>query len=533
MPKPRVLEAEQAREGLRRGMDLIADVVGVTLGPLGGLVVNEVFGRSEPELLTDGATIARRIIELPDRGENVGAMLLRHMVWHMRQEMGDGSVTTAVLAQAILREAHRCIVAGANLMMIRRGMERALQAAVQALREMAVPIEGEEQIAALATGVTGDPEMGRVLGEIFDILGPEGALVVEEYASTYLEREYLEGARWRGQYDSPYFITDAARRLCVLENPRILITDARISDLADIQPIMEQMIQAKAGPLAIIAWGVSGVALSTLVTNHQRNVLKAVSVKFGLVGEHRLRALEDMAIMTGARFITEQMGMRVADATLDDLGRARRIEVGAKEFTIIGPQGDPEAVRQRMAQIKVELQQATDQEERDKLRERLNWISGGIGILKIGAPSAKEREIKKERAREAARLIAAAMEEGVVPGGAVAYLHAIPAVRAVSAEGDEAFGVEILARALRAPLERLLRNAGLYPPVVIDEILRHGPRFGYDVISGEIVDMMEAGIMDAVKVLRTALETAVSGAVMAFTTEAVVLHRKPAQSTEP
>ncbi len=533
MPKPQVLGADRAREGMRRGVNVMADVVSVTLGPLGGLVLNEVFGRSEPELLTDGATIARRIIELPDRGENVGAMLLRHMVWHMRQEMGDGSVTTAVLTQAILREAHRCIAAGANAMMIRRGLERALKAAVQALREMAVPVEGEEQIAALATGVTGDPDIGRMLGEIFDILGPEGALVVEEYASTYLEREYLEGARWKGNYDSPYFITDAARRLCILENPRILITDARISELSDIQPIMEQVVRAKAGPLAIIAWGVSGVALSTLVTNHQRNVLKAVSVKFGLIGDHRLRALEDMAIMTGARFITEQAGMKVADATLDDLGRARRIEVGEKEFTIIGPQGDPSAIRQRLAQIKVELEQTSDLEERDKLRERLNWLSGGIGILKIGAPSAKEREIKKERAQEAAKLIAAAMEEGVVPGGSVAYLNAIPAVRAVEAEGDEAFGVEILAKALRAPLERMLQNAGLYPPVVIEEILRHGPGYGYDLMTGKIVDMMEAGIMDAVKVLRTALETAVSGAIMAFTTEAVVLHRDPVQSTEP
>ncbi|NOZ27256.1 MAG: chaperonin GroEL [Chloroflexi bacterium] len=533
MPRPRVLNADQAQKGLKRGIDIMADLVSVTLGPRGGVVVNEVFGRSEPELLTDGATIVRRIIQLPERSTDVGAMLLRHMVWHMRQEMGDGSVTTAVLTQAILREAHRCIAAGANPMVIRRGLERALRVAVEGLREMAVPVEGEEKIAALATAVTGDPDMGRMLGEIFDILGPDGALVVEEYASTYLEREYLEGARWKGNYDSPYFINDTPHRRCVLENPRILITDARISELSDIQPIMEQMIRSKAGPLAIIAWGVSGVALSVLVTNHQRKVLPAVSVKFGLLGDHRLRALEDMAIMTGARFITEQAGMRVADATLDDLGRARRIEVGEKEFTIIGPQGDPTAIRQRLAQIKAELQQTSDLDEREKLRERIGWLSGGIGILKIGASSAKEREIKKERAQEAAKLIAAAMEEGVVPGGGVAYLNLIPAVRSIEAEGDEAFGVEILARALQAPLERLLRNAGLYPPVIIDEIRRHETGHGYDILTGEMKDMMEAGIMDAVKVLRTALETAVSGATMAFTTGALVLHRDPSQSIEP
>ncbi len=533
MPQPRVLNADQAQKSLKQGVDLMADVVSVTLGPQGGLVAHTQFGRSEPELLTDGATIARRIIQIPDRSKDVGAMLLRHMVWHMRQEMGDGSVTTAVLTQAILREAHRCIAAGANAMMIRRGLERALKAAVQALREMATPIAGEEQIAALATAVTGDPAMGRMLGEIFDILGPEGALVVEEYASTYLEREYVEGARWKGNYDSPYFINDTARRRCVLENPRILITDARISELSDIQPIMEQMIRAKAGPLAIIAWGVSGVALGTLVTNSQRNVLKAVSVKFGLLGEHRLRALEDMAIMTGARFITEQAGMKVADATLDDLGRARRIEVGEKEFTIIGAQGDPAAIRQRLSLIKAELQQTSNLEERDKLRERINWLSGGIGILKIGATSAREREIKRERAQEAAKLIAAAMEEGVVPGGGVAYLNAIPAVRAIEAEGDEAFGVEILARALRAPAERLLRNAGLYPPVIISELQRRGPNYGYNVITGEVVDMIQAGIMDAAKVLRVALETAVSGAAMAFTAGALVLRRKPPESLEP
>ncbi|MCS7221788.1 MAG: chaperonin GroEL [Anaerolineae bacterium] len=533
MPQPRVLNAEQAQKSLKQGIDLMADLVSVTLGPRGGLVAHTQFGRSEPELLTDGATIARRIIQIPDRSKDVGAMLLRHMVWHMRQEMGDGSVITAVLTQAILREAHRCITAGANAMIVRRGLERALRAAVQALRDMAIPIAGEEQIAALATAVTGDPAMGRMLGEIFDILGPEGALVVEEYASTYLEREYVEGARWKGNYDSPYFINDPARRRCVLENPRILITDARISELSDIQPIMEQMIRAKAGPLAIIAWGVSGVALGTLVTNSQRNVLKAVSVKFGLLGEHRLRALEDMAIMTGARFITEQAGMRVADATLDDLGRARRIEVGEKEFTIIGAQGDPAAIRRRLSLIKTELQQTSNLEERDKLRERINWLSGGIGILKIGASSARERVIKKERAQEAAKLIAAAMEEGVVPGGGVAYLNLIPAVRAVEAEGDEAFGVEILARALQAPAERLLRNAGLYPPVIIHELQRRGPNYGYNVLTGEVVDMMKAGIMDAAKVLRVALETAVSGATMAFTAGALILRRKPPESFEP
>lgn len=533
MPKPKVLDGTRAQRDLREGIDLIADTVGVTLGPLGGVVVNEVFGRSEPELLTDAATIARRIIEVPGRGRNVGAMLLRHLVWHMRQEWGDGSTITAVLTQAILKEAQKCIAAGANPMMIRRGLERALEAAVRALREMSTPIEGEDQIAALATGVTGDPDMGRMLGEIFDILGPDGALVVEEYASTYLEREYLEGARWKGNYDSPYFINDPARRRCVLENPRILITDARISKLEDIRPIMEQMIQAKAGPLAIIAWGVSDVALGTLVTNHQRNVLKCVSVKFGLLGDHRLRALEDMAIMTGARFITEQAGMRVADARLEDLGRARRIEVGEKEFTIIGAQGDPAAIRRRLNQIKVELQQTSDLEERDKLRERVNWLSGGIGILKIGASSAKEREIKKERAQEAAKLIAAAMEEGIVPGGGVAYLNAIPAVEAVEAEGDEAFGVQILARALQAPTERLLQNAGLYPPVIIQEMRRRGENVGYDVIRGEYVDMIEAGIMDATKVLRVALETAVSGATMAFTVGGLILRRKPQESLEP
>ncbi|MCD6291468.1 MAG: chaperonin GroEL [Anaerolineae bacterium] len=533
MPQPRVLDADEAQKGMKQGIDAMANVVGVTYGPRGGVVVNDSIGRNEIELLTDGATIARRIIELPGRSTDVGAMLLRHMVWHMRQEMGDGSVTTAILTQAILREAHQRIAAGANAMMIRRGLERALRAAVQALRDMAVPVEGEDRIAAMATAVTGDPDIGRMLGEIFDILGPEGALVVEEYASTYLEREYVEGARWKGNYDSPYFINDVPHRLCVLENPRILITDARISELSDVQPIMEQMIQAKAGPLAIIAWGVSGVALGTLVTNHQRKVLPAVSVKFGLIGEHRLRALEDMAIMTGARFITEQAGMKVADARLEDLGRARRIEVGEKEFTIIGPQGDPSAVRQRLAQIKAELQRTSDLEERDKLRERINWLSGGIGILKIGAASEKEREIKKERAQEAAKLIAAAMEEGVVPGGGVAYLNVIPAVRAVEAEGDEAFGVDILADALRAPLEKLLSNAGLYPPVVIEEIQRRGPGYGYNVITEEITDMMEAGVMDAVKVLRTALETAVSGAIMAFTTGALVLHREPTQSVEP
>jgi chaperonin GroEL len=533
MPEPRVLDADQAQDSLKAGIDLMADLISVTLGPRGGIVAHTQFGRSEPELLTDGATIARRIIQLPDRGTDVGAMLMRHLVWRMRQEMGDGSVTTAVLTQALLREAHRCIAAGANAMMIRRGLDRSLQAARAALKEMAIPVEGEDQIAALATAVTGDAAMGRILGEIFDILGPEGSLVVEEFASTYLEREYLEGARWKGNYDSPYFINDQARRRVVLENPRILVTDGRFSELADIQPIMEQMIQAKAGPLAIIAWGVSGVALGTLVANHQRNVLNSVSVKFGLLGDHRLKALEDMAVMTGARFITEQAGLKVADVTIADLGRARRIEVGDSNFTIIGAQGDPAAIRQRLGMIREQLLKTDKLEDRDQLRERTNWLSGGIGIIKIGATSVKEREIRKERAQEAAKLIGSAMEEGVVPGGGIAYLNLIDAVKAVPAKGDEAFGRDILVAALRAPIERLLQNAGLYAPTIIDDLRRSGRNVGYNVATSEIVDMIDAGIMDSVKVMRTALETAVSGATMAFTAGAVVLHKKPTESLEP
>lgn len=542
MPKTRekVALSFEAREKLKTGADIMGRVLRVTLGPAARTVAIAPLVKSRaPEVLHDGATIARRIIEIPNRYENAGAMMIRHMAWRVREEVGDGAATTAVVAQTILHEAHRRVAAGANPMMLKRGIERALEVAVKELRAMAKPLESEEQIAAIATASAGDPRMGKLIGEMLSIIGHDGVILVEESAATFMDREYVEGMRWNTGYVSPYFVTDTDRMEAVVNNPWILVTDTNLESLEDVQPILEKVLKARQemgipkneGGLVIIANEIEKDALATLTVNKERGVMPILGIKAPGYGDNRVRILEDIALLTGAKFISEDAGERVYNATLEHLGKARRVWANKDTFTIIGGQADQAAIRARVLEIKNQLKGVGTKEklsdyDREKLRERLGKLTGGIAILRIGAPTERELQEKKQRAEEAVAATQAAVEEGVVPGGGAAYLACIPTVLAIEAEGDERMGVEIMARALEAPAYWIAWNAGADARAVVAEAKRLGPGYAYEVRSDRVMRMEDAGILDPLKVVRVALETGTSGGLMMLTTEAIVLTKR-------
>ena len=534
MPVPEVLFSDEALPRFKQGWDTITNVLAVTLGPRTGSVLHTMEGRlNEVKYLLDGATIARRIIELPGGAENVGGMLMRHMAWRMHEEIGDGSATMAVLGQGILDEGFRMIAAGANAMILRRGIERGTRAALEALQEMRRPAEGEERLAQMATALTGNALLGRVLGEMLDILGPTGSIIVKEYMGPYLDREYIEGVRYEdGGYSSPHFVTDITKREAVHENPRILITDQDVERPEDVVHFLEELAEKDKTPFVVIGREVRGAALSVMVVNQKRNVLPCLGVNFKPYFR-RQEQLDDLAFITGGRVFRGEAEQSLAGATLADLGSARRIVAKTDQFTIVGGNGDRIAIRERIRGVRGLLEAETDENEQYGLRARLGHLTGGVGILKFGTFSKEDRKLQKEEIDRIVKVLAAAMEEGVVPGGGVAYLDCIPKLRELEADGDEAIGIDIVARALEAPMKRIAQNAGLHPPMVIAEAQRHGPGFGYDVVAEEVVDMEEAGIMDSVRVLRTALEIASSGACMALTSGAIVLHREPKESLQP
>ncbi|MCG2769675.1 MAG: chaperonin GroEL [Anaerolineae bacterium] len=533
MPEPRVVFADEALPRLKSGWDMIADTLALTLGPRTGYVLVQGEGRpNKVDRLSDSATIARRIVEIPGREENVGAMMMRHMAWRVHEEIGDGSATMAVLAQKIFAEGYRCIVAGSNPMILRKGIERATEAVLEALQEMAQPVEGEDNLAKLATSQTGDPELGKVLGEMLDVLGTDGSIVVEEYMGRYLEREYVDGVRYKGGYASMHFITDPVRREVVLQTPHILVTDHNVERMQQIVPLLEQLAAGDKTPLVVISPQIQGPALATLILNNQKKVLPCAGVKFtSYLGLHE--NLQDVALITGARFLTKEAGHKLEEATLADLGSARRVIAKFDEFMIVGGHGDRVALRERIRGLRARWRSETDTNEKGNLRTRLGHLTGGIGILKFGTDSEKERKQKREEIDAILEVLSASLEEGIVPGGGVAYLECIPAVRELEAEGDEAVGIDIVARALDAPIKRIIQNAGQHPPIVLARAQRRGNGYGYDILTGEVVNMEQTGIMDSARVLRTALSVASSGACLALTPGALILKRNPEQSMEP
>jgi chaperonin GroEL len=537
MPEPAVLQDPEAGARLKRGFDTLADLLALTLGPTQGIVLSEPATGSQPEVLSDAATIARRVTELPHRTEDVGAMLLRNLVWRMHGRAGDGTATAAVLAQSILGHAHRYKAAGANPMLLRSGIDQAALAALDALGQMARPVEDEEDLTSVAQTITAEPDLSLLLGEMYDLLGPDAFIDIEEFVAPYLEREYKEGGRWAGRLASPYLITEPPTRRALLSSCQVALYAGELADVDDVQPLLALVAGTELKRLVLLAHEIKGSALSTLVMNHQKDHVRVVAATLSRSASKRRTDFEDLAVLTGARVLSPETGSSLCHIQAGDLGTARRIEAGTDEVVVVGDERRATAIREQIATLRARLQaQPEGDDGHEQIRFRLARLSGQVATLKIGASTKVEREAMLHKARKALRALPLALREGVVPGGGVAYLDCLPAVRGVRAqvEGEAAWGVEILAGALEAPFRQLLRNAGASSPgVILDEVQRRGRGFGYDVLSGQIVHMEEAGLMDAAGVLGEALRTAVSGAVMALTTEAIVHNRQPETSLAP
>jgi chaperonin GroEL len=510
---------EDARRSLERGVNILADAVKVTLGPKGRYVVlDKKFGA--PTITNDGVTIAREI-EVEDVFENQGAQLVREVATATNDVAGDGTTTATLLAQAIVREGLRNVAAGANPMALKRGVEQAVDAVTENLKSQSKEISGKEDIARVAAISSREREIGDVIADAIDKVGKDGVVNVEEGQTFGLELEFTEGMQFDKGYLSPYMITDSERMEAVLEDPYILVANQKIGAVKDLLPILEQVIQA-GRPLIIVAEDVEGESLATIVVNKLRGTFQAVAVKAPGFGDRRKRMLEDIAILTGAEVITEEMGLKLENTKLSQLGRARRVVVDKDSTTIIDGAGDSEAIKARIKQIKAEIENTDSDFDREKLQERLAKLSGGVAVIKVGAATETEMKEKKHRVEDAVQATRAALEEGIVPGGGVALLNAVEAIDLDKLEGDERTGAQIIRRALEEPIRQLAENAGLEGSVVVDKV-RHAPKgHGLNVEDGEVEDLVKSGIIDPTMVTRSALQNAASIAKNILTTEAVV-----------
>lgn len=535
MPRPDVLLGEKGRVGMLRGFESMGRLLSVTLGPIGGQILNEQGMKREPEFINDAATVARRIIEIPGGAENAGAMLMRHIAWRVREEVGDGSATTAVLARALAREVQTVAAAGANVMLVKRGVERGTEAAIRALHAMSLPLEGEQRIAAVATAATGNREIGKLLGEMYDVLGPNANVVIEPYVATFHDRAYHEGARFRAEIVSPYLVTDTVRRRAVLDDVAIIVADVSFDTLPQIQNALNLAIKADAKSLFMCCKFVSDKAIGVMVTNNERGSLKSCAANLKPVGDLRRGTFENIATLVGAKYLTDASGMPVEDLGPQDIGRAERVIVTKDTFTIIGGKGDKKAIRERQQRLQQRLREITDAEERSNQRDLLKHFSAGVGELRIGALTERERSALNDTAEQSMKAVAAAMESGIVPGGGAAFVACIPAVEALlsQADGDEAIGIRILARALEEPMRCIASNAGLSASTIVADVRRIGPGYGFDVRRKQVVNMLAEGIMDPTLIAKRALQHASSGAMMLSTTDALVLHRKPKEEFSP
>jgi chaperonin GroEL len=510
---------EDARRALERGVNILADAVKVTLGPKGRYVVlDKKFGA--PTITNDGVTIAREI-EVEDVFENQGAQLVREVATSTNDVAGDGTTTATVLAQAIVRDGLRNVAAGANPMAIKRGIEKSVEAVVENLKSQSKEISGKEDIARVATVSSRDREIGDVLSDAIEKVGKDGVVNVEEGQTFGLELEFTEGMQFDKGYLSPYMITDAERMEAVLEDPFILVANQKIGAVKDLLPVLESVIQA-GKPLLIVAEDVEGESLATIVVNKLRGTFTAVAVKAPGFGDRRKRMLEDIAILTGAEVITEEMGLKLENTKLTQLGHARRVVVDKDTTTIIDGAGDSEAIKARIKQLKSEIENTDSDFDREKLQERLAKLAGGVAVVKVGAATETEMKEKKHRVEDALQAARAALEEGVVPGGGVALLNAVGAIKLDSLEGDERTGASIVTRSLEEPVRQLANNAGLEGSIVVDKIRNAPAGQGLNVETGEYEDLVKAGITDPTMVVRSALQNAASIAKNILTTEAVV-----------
>ena len=517
-----LLMGEEARKALSAGIDKLADTVKVTLGPKGrNVVLGKKFGA--PLITNDGVTIAKEI-ELKDAFENMGAQLVREVATKTNDAAGDGTTTATVLAQALVSEGMKNVTAGANPMDVKRGMQKAVKAAVEAFASNSKKMSGSEDIARVATVSAGDEEVGRLIAEAMEKVTADGVITIEEGKTAETDVDVVKGMQFDRGYITPYMVTDTEKMEAVLDDAYILITDKKISVIQDILPLLEQIVQS-GKKLVIVAEDVEGEALSTLIVNRLRGTFTCVAVKAPGFGDRRKEMLQDIAILTGGTVISEELGYELKDASVEMLGRARQVRVTKEDTTIVDGMGDKEAVSARVAQIRTQMDATTSDFDKEKLQERLAKLSGGVAVIRVGAATEVEMKDKKLRIEDALNAAKAAVEEGIVAGGGTAPINAIPAVDSVveALSGDERTGAKIVRKALEAPLRQIAANAGLEGSVIIDKILASGKtNYGFDAQKETYGDMIAAGIVDPTKVTRSALENAASVASMVLTTESLV-----------
>ena len=526
--------SSDARSAMVRGVDILADTVKVTLGPKGrNVVLEKSFG--SPLITNDGVTIAKEI-ELEDHFENMGAKLVSEVASKTNDIAGDGTTTATVLTQAIVREGIKNVTAGANPIGIRRGIEAAVAAAVEALKNNAIPVANKEAIAQVAAVSSRSEKVGEYISEAMEKVGKDGVITIEESRGMETELEVVEGMQFDRGYLSQYMVTDSEKMVADLENPYILITDKKISNIQEILPLLESILQSNR-PLLIIADDVDGEALPTLVLNKIRGTFNVVAVKAPGFGDRRKAMLEDIAILTGGTVITEDLGLELKDATIEALGQAARVTVDKDSTVIVEGAGNPEAISHRVAVIKSQIETTTSEFDREKLQERLAKLSGGVAVIKVGAATETELKEMKLRIEDALNATRAAVEEGIVAGGGTALANVIPAVADLEFTGDEATGRNIVLRALEEPVRQIAYNAGYEGSIVIDRLKNAEAGTGFNAATGEWVNMIEAGIIDPVKVSRSALQNAASVASLILTTEAVVANKPepvaPAPAMDP
>ncbi|WP_448566185.1 chaperonin GroEL [Thermus sp.] len=525
---------EAARRALERGVNAVADAVKVTLGPRGrNVVLEKKFG--SPTITKDGVTVAKEI-ELENHLENIGAQLLKEVASKTNDVAGDGTTTATVLAQAIVREGLKNVAAGANPLALKRGIEKAVEAAVEKIKALAIPVEDRKAIEEVATISANDPEVGKLIADAMEKVGKEGIITVEESKSLETELKFVEGYQFDKGYISPYFITSPDTMEAILEDAFILIVEKKISNVRELLPILEQVAQT-GKPLLIIAEDVEGEALATLVVNKLRGTLNVAAVKAPGFGDRRKEMLKDIAAVTGGTVISEELGFKLENATLSMLGRAERVRITKDETTIVGGKGKKEDIEARINAIKKELETTDSEYAKEKLQERLAKLAGGVAVIRVGAATETELKEKKHRFEDALSATRAAVEEGIVPGGGVTLLRAISAVDELlkGLEGDEATGAKIVRRALEEPARQIAENAGYEGSVIVQKILSEtkNPRFGFNAATGEFVDMVEAGIVDPAKVTRSALQNASSIGALILTTEAVVAEKPEKKESTP
>jgi len=523
MPAKILLYDEEARRALERGVEKVASAVRVTLGPKGRNVVLEKNWGS-PTITKDGVTVAKEI-ELEDPNENMGAQLVKEVASKTNDLAGDGTTTATVLAWAIVREGLRNVAAGSNPMLLKRGIDKAVDAVVDELKKISITIEGKQDIAHVAGIAANDTDVGEIIADAMEKVGKDGVITIEEGKGIETTVEVVEGMQFDRGYISPYFITDPDKMECVLEEPYILLTEKKISAARDIVPIMEKVIRF-GKPLVVVAEDVEGEALATLVVNKLRGVLQSVAVKAPGYGDRRKAMLQDMAVLTGAKVISDDIGIKFESVEIDMLGRAEKVKADKDDTTVIGGKGDRKDIQGRIAQIKKEIEDTTSDYDREKLQERLAKLSGGVAEIKVGAATETEMKEKKHRFEDALNATKAAVEEGVVPGGGTAYIRALPALDKIEAEADEAIGANLVRRALEEPARQLAANAGVEGSLIVERLKRESGRTGYDVAKGEFADMIKAGIVDPTKVTRLALQNAASVAGLLLTTEAIVVEKR-------